>query len=99
MCPHTSNALHPSINCTSSILCSPFTQDVPPATQCTPFTLSWNLVDFNKEREENVVLAMSIVPFSFWVEFSPVFGGFKNKNVKKVGFFGSLFYIRFCKRI
>jgi hypothetical protein len=34
---------------------------------------------------------VSIEPFSFWVEFSPVFGGFKNKNVKKVGFFGSLF--------
>jgi len=27
---------HPSTNCTSSIQCSPFTQDVPPYIQCTP---------------------------------------------------------------
>jgi hypothetical protein len=30
-------------------------QDVAPYIQCTPFTISWNLVDFKKEREENVV--------------------------------------------
>jgi hypothetical protein len=30
ICTYSSNALHPSTNCTSSIQCSPFTQDVPP---------------------------------------------------------------------
>lgn len=87
---HRSTALHPFNALHLPKMC-------PPVIQCTPFTISWNLVDFKKERErgkcceENVVWAMSIVPFSFWVGFSPVFGGFKNKNVKKVGFLGSLF--------
>jgi hypothetical protein len=36
ICTYSSNALHPLTNYTSSIQCSPFTQDVPPYIQCTP---------------------------------------------------------------
>jgi hypothetical protein len=36
ICTYSSNAPHPSTNCTSSIQCSPFTQYVPPYIQCTP---------------------------------------------------------------
>jgi hypothetical protein len=43
---------------------------VPPAIQCTPFTISWNLVDFLRKREKKMLCEQwALCLFLFGLKF------------------------------